>query len=216
MSERLLDSLQRALEAHGLRSQIEGGRVSVQDGLTVEPRVLERGVQVQVDFAVQSPRLGGAGLLDSFAGVGADRESAELNAFNKFLAGSFHVLIEALTDHRCDNEEVDWDDWSGANGSWRVCMGPLFLLATRNGARLEGFDDFFPTVERAFCEKAGGGPHWLRIFLGSLDGKHLGGEVLVDGESWPETQAALENHAWVMPEGYASLRLLLIALPKPA
>jgi|SRR3954468_889743 hypothetical protein len=216
MSERLLDSLQRAFEAHGLRSHIDGGRVSVQDGLTVEPRVHERGEQVQVDFAVESPRLAGVGLLDSFAGVGADRDAAELNAFDKFLAGSFHVLVEALTDHRRGDAQVDWDDWSGVNGSWRVCMGPLFLLATRNGARLGGFDEFFPAVEREFCAKATAGPHWVRIFLGSLDGKHLGGEVLVDGAAWPETQAALDNHSWVMPEGYASLRLLLIALPTPA
>jgi hypothetical protein len=36
----------------------------------------------------------------------------------------------------------------------------------------------------------------------------------VDGEEWPEGQALLDAHAFTFPPGYASLRHLLIALPK--
>ena len=60
------------------------------------------------------------------------------------------------------------------------------------------------------------GPHWMRVFLGALDGKHMGSEVLVDGEIWPAGQALLDAHEFTFPPGYASLRHLLIALPKDA
>ena len=45
------------------------------------------------------------------------------------------------------------------------------------------------------------GPHWLRVFVASSDGQIAGSEVV------------LAEHHWAFPEGYASTRHLLIALP---
>src|SRR5688500_12983036 len=101
MSELLLDALLKSCRSHGIGAERAGGLVRVQDGLTLEPRAFTREsaagstqVQVQVDFAVQSPRLGAMPFLDAFGGLGATREAAELNAFQKFMQGSFHVIAE--------------------------------------------------------------------------------------------------------------------------
>ena len=221
MSERLLGALQDIFTGHGIAAERSGAAIHAQDGLKIEPRVFERGevqgtVQVQVDFAIESPRLSGIPFLDSFAGIGETHDQAEINAGAKFMQGSFHVLAEALTTHRCDHPQADWEEWQGAGFSWRVCTGPVLMISTRSGTHIEGLPEFMPQLTGLFCATMSAGPHWLRLFLGTLDGKHTGSEVLVDGAVWAGGQALLDAHAWIHPPGYASLRLLLIALPPAA
>jgi len=220
MSEQLLEALQATFCGHGIEAQRSGGVIRAQDGLVLEPRLFERGkveggtVQVQVDFAIESPRMNGIPLLDSFAGLGETVGKAADNAYAKFLQASFHVVAESLTTHRCDGNQVGWEEWTGAGHAWRVCTGPVLMVSTREGARIEGFLEFLPRLAELFSERMAAGPHWMRVFLGTLGGKHTGSEVLVDGELWTDGQELLDAHAWGYPEGYASFRHLLIALPK--
>ena len=219
MSEQLLEYLQVSLTSHGVPCERSGKAIHAQDGLVIEPRVIPRDsvagtAQVQVDFAVESPRLAGLPFLDSFAGVADTAENAERNAFSKFLQGSFHVIAEALTTHECGQDQVEWEKWSGTGHSWRVCTGPLLLIGSRAGSRIEGFGEFFPRLVREFSENMSAGPHWMRVYLGALDGKQLGSEVLVDGNVWPAGQALLDSHEFGCPPGFASFRHLLIALPE--
>jgi len=214
MSERLLDRLEAAFGARGVDCERGASSLALADGLTVEPRAVAHGDnQVQVDFAITSPRLAGIPLLDSYAGVGATADEAADNALDKFMQGSFDVVIEALTAQGGASDEVDWEDWRGATQAWRVCAGPLLGVATRSGAHIEGFAEFLPRLEELFTRDFPAGPHWLRVFVGAVDGQHHVSEVLVDGALWAAGQAALEAHGWGYPEGYASLRLLVIALP---
>jgi hypothetical protein len=219
MSEKLLECLQVSFTSHGVECERSGIVIRARDGLAIEPRVFPREAvggtaQVQVDFAVESPRLPGLAFLDSFAGVADTQENAEINAFSKFLRGSFHVIVDALTTHTCNHDQVEWEDWSGRGHSWRVCSGPLLLIATRSGSRIEGLKEFFPRLNELFNESMAAGPHWMRVFMGALDGKRMGSEVLVDGEVWPAGQALLDAHEFTFSPGYASFRHLLIALPK--
>jgi hypothetical protein len=218
MTEQLLKSLQVSFASHGVESERSGNAIRTPDGLAIEPRVLPRDAvggtaQVQVDFAIESPLLPGLPFLDSFGGVGETQENAEMNAFSKFLQGSFHVIAEALAAHTCEEDQVEWEDWTAKGHSWRVCSGPLLMIASRAGSRIDGFQDFFPELNRLFSETMAAGPHWMRVFLGALDGKHVGSEVLVDGEVWPAGQALLDGHEFTLPTGYTSFRHLLIALP---
>ncbi len=219
MSEWLLNALREAFMAHGLEGAIGDGALALPDQLRLQPRVSTRdsangAAQVQVDFSIESPRLAQP-LLDSFAGVGATSAEAEQNAFGKFLQGSLHVVAASLSSRGGAEQQVDWDDWPAENGhGWRVCSGPLLMVATRGGARIEGFPEFFDDLSALFTRSMPPGPHWMRVFLGSVDGEGRGREVLVDGAEWPEAERLVEQHAWVYPLGYASLRHLLIALPR--
>jgi uncharacterized protein DUF6348 len=219
MSDLLLEYLQKSFSDHGIGAERSAGIIRTTDGLTVEPRVALRDdvrgtAQVQVDFAVGSPRLDGLPLVDSFAGVGNTRDEAERNAAGKFLQGSFHVIAAALTSSNGNTDQVEWEDRSTGDRAWRVCSGPVLMVASREGARIEGATDFFPRLNALFVASMSAGPHWMRVFLGALDGKHMGSEVLVDGEVWAAGQELLDGHAWTYPAGYASLRHLLIALPR--
>jgi len=219
MSEQLLEFLRTSFRDHGIDNERRGNRIHTVDDLTIEPRVCPREdlrgtSQVQVDFAVESPRLGSLPLLDSFAGVGNSRDDAERNAAGKFLQSSLHVIAAALTRHDRDSSQVEWEDWSAGDRGWKVCLGPVLTVASREGARIEGVSGFFPRLNALLAETMAPGPHWMRVFLGALDGEHMGGEVLVDGAVWPAGQQMLDGHDWVYPEGYASFRHLLIALPR--
>src|SRR5262245_2352043 len=126
----LLSAIQEAFVGHGLQAQRVENAVSVQDGLWLAPfaqvvKPDEGDCRVQVVVRVVSTRLGNLVLDDSFAGLGKSLEEAEKNAFSKFLVGSFHVVAEALTNHRCDSQQVDWVHWKGPTSSWSVCQGPL-------------------------------------------------------------------------------------------
>lgn len=218
MSDWLLNALREAFVAQGLEGAVTDGALSLRDQLRVSPRVVERddvngAAQVHVDFTIESPRLGQP-LFDSFAGVGSTREDAERNALGKFVQGSLHVVAGSLTDHRGGADEVDWDDWTAGAHGWRVCSGPVLMVATRGGARIEGYAEFFDDLAARFQLGMPAGPHWMRVFVGSLDGDRRGSEVLVDGVEWPEGQALVHEHAWAYPPGYASLRHLVIALPR--
>jgi hypothetical protein len=219
MSDLLLEHLQSAFGDHGIGCERRGGLIEATDGLTVEPRVFPREdvrgtAQVQVDFAIASPHLSGVPLVDSFAGVGNTHDEAELNAAGKFLQGSFHVIAAALTSSDRGGGQVEWADRSAGDRAWKVCAGPVLMVASREGARIAGAADFFPRLTALFVENMAPGPHWMRVFLGALDGKHMGSEVLVDGAVWAPGQQLLDAHAWTYPAGYASLRHLLIALPR--
>lgn len=222
MSEWLLNALREAFLAHGLEGGITEGGLALPDQLRLSPRVSVRDtahgpVQLLVDFTIESPRLARP-MIDSFAGVGATREAAEQDACGKFLQGSLHVIAGSLTDQRRDAGPADWDEWTSGNApgshAWRVCSGPVLSVATRGGARIEGFDSFFEELSALFARRMPAGTHWMRVFLGSLDGERLGREVLIDGDEWPEAEQLLEQHAWVYPPGYASLRHLLVALAR--
>jgi hypothetical protein len=218
MTERILEMLRTTFAAHGLPAERSGKALAVSDGLVVEPRVFTReGVsgtfQVQVDFAIASPRLDGRELLDSFAGIGGSLASAEQNAFEKFLMGSFHVVAEALTTHECASEQVEWETWPGGAHGWRVCSGPLLTLATREEAGIGGYPGFYSRLSELYSREVAAGPHWMRVFVGAFDGQLAGSEVLLDGIPWDPAEQLLAEHDWTFPEGYASVRHLLIALP---
>jgi hypothetical protein len=217
MSELLLDFLQSSFAHRGIDCARRANRVEAGHGLTIEPRVFAREdvrgtAQVQVDFAIESPLLAGVPLLDSFAGVGNTPDEAQRNAAGKFLQGSFHVIVAALAGGTDD--QVEWEDWSAAGLTWKACTGPVLMVASREGARIEGVAEFLPRLNASFSATLAPGPHWLRVFLGAVDGKHMGSEVLSDGAVWAAGQKMLDEHAWVYPPGYASFRHLLIALPR--
>jgi hypothetical protein len=58
------------------------------------------------------------------------------------------IVVEALTTHTCDQEQVEWKDWAGEGHSWRVCSGPLLLIASRAGSRIEGLPAYCATERR--------------------------------------------------------------------
>jgi hypothetical protein len=219
MSDFFLRAIHEALLAHGLASEIAEDCVISQDGLRLEPRVFPRETSaantslLQLDVAIDSPLLEGGELLDSFAGMGESPEAAEKDAFHKFLIGSFHVVIEALTNHKCDHDQVEWEEWTGVAGKWRVCSGPLLTHGAPDSQLSPSYGSLLEKLTNLYSRQITPGPHWLRVFVCAMDHKLTGVEVLLDGETWDEAERVVYEHPWNYPASYQSLRHLIVALP---
>jgi hypothetical protein len=218
MSEAVLGYLERAFVEHGISARRDGPAVIAGETivLTADSHAQSRSdhnVVIQLDITSRTAALGETPLIDSFGGIGDDFEEAVRNAFSKFLLGSFHVLAEALIDHQCDETQVEWLNWSNGKDSWRVCCGPILTQATGQATLSPGFEGYLTKLESAFAASAAPGPHWLRIFVGYLDGKMIGSEVVMDGEDWTLAQDLMARHDWAPGDRYQTLRNLIIALP---
>lgn len=208
-------ALARAVEAHGLRVHRAARGVAFAPGEVWEAKVfgyrcsLERCV-VQVDFVFHSSRLAkGRALVESFAGEGATLHDAVRHAFEKFLLGSFHVVLSAFFG--VTSEQVDWEDWSGPHGTFRVALGPLVQVGAAPPP-----DAFAGLVGRAKERVVARGltreVHWLRLFHARSQ-RPTASEALFDGESWPELLADVE--AWPFPpsDSWYSERCFFVLVP---
>lgn len=172
---------------------------------------------IHLDVSVRSEQfLGNRTLVEAFAGAGNSLDEAVHNAFDKFCQASLHAIMAVFINRSLGEDQVEWEHWVDENHGWEVCLGPLLLQSNLQ----QGFDgdsfnssDLVDALREAFLLQASNHPHWLRLFRGSLDGKCIGREVLLDNEPWPSGEAILDH--WPFPDkpGYNSLRLFLIAIP---
>jgi hypothetical protein len=219
MSEWILSAISEAFRAHGIESKIESSCVEVGSALRVHPstEVHKREpdiVTIQLDIRTEATLLGRSNpFVDSFAGIGATETDAEKNALEKFLLGSFHVVAEALTTHECGSEQVEWEDWKTRTTSWKVCSGPLLTQATVESRTKSQYGEVLSKIQDQFLRQSEPGPHWIRIYVGFLDGKMSASEAILDGEEWSEVQMILRQTAWAPSPDYESLRHILVALP---
>jgi hypothetical protein len=215
---RVVELLQFALTEHGIASVIDGDVVRLDGGsdLSFEPRVFdgpsdERSKVIQLDIVVRSPRIAPRCIVESLAGIGSDQVTAERDAFVKFLSGPFHVLLTALADHTCESNPAEWLRWQKDGATWRICDGSLLIHGSE--ATSTAYPDFIRQLENLLLTSMSHDVHWVRIFVGSFDGKQAGAEALLDNEPWPEALALLNSWPWDFPQEYRSLRHFFIAMP---
>ena len=208
-----------AFAAHGMASNAVGSLVRVGEDLRIRVRCHLRtqrqdGATIQLDIETETDALGASSpLMDSFAGIGPTQRDAAKNAFGKFLIGSFHVMAEALTSHRCDSGQVEWEDWLAPGAGWKVCSGPLLTQATKECRTSSQYGDVLARIRELFVLQAEPGPHWVRIFIAFLRGQVHSTEVMLDGVEWRGAQELCREARWTPSDEYESLRHLLVALP---
>src|SRR4051794_10872770 len=164
MSDLIRDALSEALRRHGLTAQQMGAEIHAPDDLVIRPAVNLHSaepdsVTLQLDITTSSPLLAPREIADAFAGIGATRDAAEMNALAKFLLGSFHVLIEALSRHQCESNQVDWVSWHRPDYEWRVCMGPLLTHSLAEHTGNETYPAFIEKLRGLFLASAPPGAH---------------------------------------------------------
>ncbi len=172
---------------------------------------------IQLDIVVVSQHLlGGSALVESFAGVGSTFDEAVNNAFNKFCRASLHVIMAVFIDRSLGEDQVEWENWSSNQGRWDVSLGPLLLQADQSlgpDSSKFNFSDLLDAFRDALVPRASHEAHWLRCFRGSLNGKCLSREVLLDNDPWAPGEAILDHWAFPNISGFYSLRHFLFMLP---
>jgi hypothetical protein len=219
MQDTVQQELRLAFTQHGIQAYEKDNALFVPAGsLEIESRVTsissKSGKQVVcVDVATYSPRLGPKPIVESFAGIGDTHSQAIGAAFLKFLLGTFHVLIEALSDHSCNQNQGEWFDWRQNESSWRVCCGSIISQSELSGEIItKQCGDFFSALEPLYLRQIKIGAHWIRIFVCAFQGKLQTVEVLLDNERWNEAEELALTWDWVTPDAYTTARSFSIAL----
>lgn len=212
------DLVRSAVEAHGLTARQEENVVHVDGGrLALEGYVFDKskaaGSTALLELVASAPLLGDHRIIECFAGVGASYEHAKQDAFKKMLMGTLHVLIEALTEHACDDEQVDVEQWRGDAASWKVFLGPLLTQQSSASTLTGPYSALLPELQDLFLRTAPPGPHWVRIFVGAYGGKVQASEVLLDNEPWDAALSLLEAQPWQCHDEYQSIRHFMLMIP---
>jgi len=216
--------LHEAVLGHGVTSVLHADHILVDDGrLRLDAEVFEQSATAErttitLEVHAYAAVLGDQPIVECYAGVGDTRDQAIGNAFFKTLLGSFHVIIETLTSHRCDEGQVEVESWRGPDGAWEMYTGPVLSQGDdADGKHLkDGFPEFFAALQVMFEDTVPPGPHWVRVFLGAFNGEHKGSEVLLDNMPWEGAHDLLLDRQWQWPEEYQSFRMFFIALPAPS
>lgn len=219
MSKDVLTQLQEALVSHGLSAVQYADFISVEGGrLELKAEVFERETSsagtatVVLEIRAHSALLGGSPIIECFAGMGDSKDQAISNAFAKMLLGVFHVLIEALTSHSCE-DQVEIENWKRRDAAWKIFSGPLLTQYSDNSTLSDSYPEIISKLESLFAETATPGPHWIRVFVGAYHGRIQAIEVLLDNEDWEQAQPILASQGWACTEDYQSLRHFVLALP---
>ncbi len=214
--------LKTVLESHGLSVTERGDILSVDDGrLELRAEIFDRedhagSHTVVLELQASSDLLGGRPIVECFAGVGSSRDKAVSDAFGKMLLGSFHVIIEALTSHACDEEQAEIEHWTRSDGSWQVFSGPLLSQHSGASTLSSSYPSFISQLNSLLIKTILPGPHWIRVFLGSYHDQVQVGEVLLDNEPWEAGQSLLLSQSWSCTNEYQSIRHFVLALPNNA
>lgn len=129
------------------------------------------------------------------------------------LLGTFHVLIEGLTSHSCQEEQAEIEHWTGTNSAWTVYSGPLLTNHSGDSTLCAAYPAFIAQLTSLFKAKVPSGPHWVRVFLGAYDDKVQATEVLLDNETWEQGQSLLAAQEWPCT-GVPTVRHFILALPE--
>lgn len=225
-SHKVLDMLHGALIAHGMDAVRREQDVLLQSRqLRFEAEVFETGPngRLVLEIYIFSPLLDVQPVIESFAGFGDTREQQLNQAFEKFLRGVFHVAIEGLADHVCENMQAEIEIWQRSSASWKIWRndarwkiygGPVISQATSELCSLNrGYPAFYAKLEKLFTASVPAGSHFLRTFLAGLNGTPISAEVLLDNAVWQEGQNLAVSHDWDYGDGYQAIRQVILALP---
>ncbi|MFD2057326.1 DUF6348 family protein [Mesorhizobium calcicola] len=215
-----------ALIAHGMDAIRREQDVTLQSRqLRFEAEIFETGTsgRLVLEIYIFSPLLDVQPVIESFAGFGDTREEELNQAFEKFLRGVFHVAIEGLADHVCDNMQAEVEIWQQTipswkiwrkNAPWKIYGGPVISQATTELCSLNrGYPAFYAKLEKLFTASASPGSHFVRTFVAGLKGEPISVEVLLDNAVWQEGQDLARNHDWDYGDGYQAIRQVILALP---
>jgi hypothetical protein len=176
------------------------------------PRIQERSVGVQVDFAIAHPSLAVPILLESFAGWGSTWRVAVGQALEKFECSSLHPLIAGLLDRGACHDQVQWERLEHPGGPFGVVFSGQLVLYAREPVPNLGplVDSMKKALRKVTLSRA---VHALRIYVCWNKDELVSREALLDNEPWAEGEEIVTGYAWPRPEGMWGSRLFLVLVP---
>lgn len=127
---------------------------------------------------------------------------------------SFHVVLDALSDHKCTECRSEIEHWDGKEAAWKVHAGSL--LTQYSGASL--FTETYgahawPALRQLFEQTQTEGIHWISVFVAGFQDQIQEIDVLLDNEPWPEANTLLAEQPWRVGKEFESARHFVLAMP---
>jgi hypothetical protein len=146
-------------------------------------------------------------ILESFAGLGKDFESAIFDAFENFKTNSFHTILSAFFTSNFDKEINKY--------SWNINGRDFEIFSSNIGIRgkqpyklsSEWLNQFETEVQKLKLDE---GTHWIRLFFAQQGNQTRVCEVLLDNENFIPLQKKAEEFAWQKQEDFYSIRVFMI------
>lgn len=210
-------ALEELLQAHGLNTNRYADWVLVDNAMPaigasiVRERKTENGfiVQLDVEVAIGEDQV----IVESFGGMGVDKEEATANAFKNFVTNDFHVLLAAFWDDAHDHQ-VEIDQWEIHGLRWRVIIGPYGI---RSAGGLDEPEDLVVLVDSLIRqEPLDEDLYWIRTFYSNMNAEQTIAEALLNNEVWETAQEAISKLPWPPSDTFYSVRHFLIMQRKPS
>jgi hypothetical protein len=160
------------------------------------------GLDVRLEFAP------GSIIVESFTGLGENREEAVANAFDNFATNSLHVFLAAF--FRPDDEQVTREEWAVGGQPSQAILGNI---GGRGTPPVEGkalaacYEHFTRKIQEATLTP---GTHWIRLYYAQTERKTIVCEVFLDNLVWAEMQSEMAHIGWPAEEAFYSVRIFLI------
>lgn len=195
------------LRAHGVESEPEEDDWLVFPGRNMRgfARIFDRDHACQLDVGIEL--WPGWILIESCAGLGTDKEAEVKDAFFAFMRGSLHVLLEALfTPSHKHGGQIRRERWTIGDTPRTVIMSNATFRGKVPAAPVLWFPEFEAALK---ASKLSEGTHWARIYYAQHSSKAMTHEALLDNETWPEMQEAMQHFSWPSQPEFYSARVFL-------
>ena len=197
-------------QAHGANADVAGAWVIVERGklkcqavhFSHQQRPNSFHLQMDVIVIIEKNRV----IVESFAGIGTDLQSALTEAASNFSITVFHAILSALLDIPCDH--ADRETWNINGTSRQITMG---MLGMRGEMPREDWPEAFQAIENhVSLSNLSPGLHWVRYFYCHIPGQAPVYEVLLDNETWMPLQTQAAQIPWPKSDDFYTVRLFFI------
>lgn len=159
------------------------------------------GIRLDITLLLASKKT----ITESYLGIGKNKISAIQNAFQNFVANSFHVLLSAFWQITND-DQIGIEEWEIKGKKWKVYIGNFGCKGDFNIP-----ENLFKIIEEQIQEEnLEEDLYWLRIYYANVNNRDIMIETLKNNEAWPEMENKLKTITWNSSDKFYSLRNFII------
>lgn len=159
------------------------------------------GIRLDITLLLASKKT----ITESYLGIGKNKISAIQNAFQNFVANSFHVLLSAFWQITND-DQIGIEEWEIKGKKWKVYIGNFGCKGDFNIP-----ENLFKIIEEQIQEEnLEEDLYWLRIYYANVNNRDIMIETLKNNEAWPEMENKLKTITWDSSDKFYSLRNFII------
>ena len=157
-------------------------------------------LDVYIDYGINP-------ILESFAGLGDDFETATIDAFENFRDNTFHTILSAFFTSKFD-EEINKYNWNINGKEFEIFSSNIgFRGIQASNFTTEWLNQFEAEVQKLQLTE---GTHWIRLFFSQQQNQTSVCEVLLNNNECISIAQKAQQFDWHQQEEFYSIRVFMI------